>query len=246
MPEPLDLSVLDLGRLPVHVGIILDGNGRWAEARGLSRTAGHQAGETALFDTVNGALDIGLEWMTAYTFSTENWSRSQEEVEFLMWFNEDLLLRRRDDLHHKGVRILFAGEGDDQRIPERNRRHMAETTRLTAANERMTLVFAFNYGSRMELVHAARRLAAMAVGDEIEHDAITIADVTAALYVPDMPDVDLVIRTSGEYRLSNFLLWQAAYAELIFVDTLWPDFGPNDLVACVAEYQRRVRRFGTA
>ncbi|HEY5578254.1 MAG TPA: undecaprenyl diphosphate synthase family protein, partial [Acidimicrobiia bacterium] len=109
MPEPLDLSVLDLGRLPVHVGIILDGNGRWAEARGLSRTAGHQAGETALFDTVNGALDIGLEWMTAYTFSTENWLRSQEEVEFLMWFNEGLLLRRRDDLHHKGVRIVFAG-----------------------------------------------------------------------------------------------------------------------------------------
>ena len=246
MPEPLDLSLLDLGRLPAHVGIILDGNGRWAEARGLPRTAGHQAGETALFDTVNGALDIGLGWMTLYTFSTENWSRSGEEVEFLMRFNEDLLLRRRDDLHRKGVRIVFAGEADDQRIPERNRRHMAETTQLTADNERMTLVFAFNYGSRMELVHGARRLAAMAIRDEIRPDAITIADLAAALYVPDMPDVDLVIRTSGEYRLSNFLLWQAAYAELIFVDTLWPDFGPNDLVACVAEYQRRVRRFGTA
>ncbi len=246
MSEDLDLSGLDLSRMPKHVGIILDGNGRWANQRGLPRTVGHQAGEEALFDTVNGALEIGLAWLSVYTFSTENWSRPQEEVEFLMWFNEDLLLRRRDDLHSKGVRILFAGERDDPRIPERNKRHMAETEALTSSNTRMSLVFAFNYGSRSELAGAARALAARAVRGDIDPEKIDEEDVGAALYVPDMPDADLVIRTSGEMRLSNFLLWQAAYAELIFTDTLWPDFGRQDLVDAISVYQRRVRRFGSA
>ncbi|MFQ5967516.1 MAG: polyprenyl diphosphate synthase [Acidimicrobiia bacterium] len=246
MSEEMDLSRLDLERLPRHVGIILDGNGRWAQQRNLPRTAGHQAGEEALFDTVNGALDIGLEWMSVYTFSTENWSRPQEEVEFLMWFNEDLLLRRRDDLHSKGVRILFAGERDDPRIPDRNKRHMAETEALTAGNERMSLVFAFNYGSRVEIAMAARELAARVAQGELDPEKITDDELSEALYVPDMPDVDMVIRTSGELRLSNFLLWQAAYAELVFVDTLWPDFRRQNLADCITEYQHRVRRFGTA
>ena len=152
----LDVSGVDPERIPRHVGLILDGNGRWANARGLPRTAGHAAGEAALFDTVEGALEIGIEWLTAYTFSTENWSRSDEEVEFLMWFNEDLLTRRRDDLHAQGVRMLFAGDMDDPRIPDRNRKHMAEAAEMTSANTSLNLVFAFNYGSRREIVDATR------------------------------------------------------------------------------------------
>ena len=144
----LDLSRVDMERVPAHIGLILDGNGRWANQRGLPRTAGHLAGEAALFDTVEGALAMGVRWLTAFTFSTENWLRSEDEVEFLMWFNEDLLTRRRDDLDKQGVRMLFAGDMDDPRIPDRNRTHMAEAQELTATNTSLSLVFAFNYGSR--------------------------------------------------------------------------------------------------
>ena len=237
----LDLSRVDLSRVPRHVGLILDGNGRWANQRGLPRTAGHLAGEHALFDTVEGGLELGIGWMTAFTFSTENWSRSEEEVEFLMWFNEDLLLRRRDDLHAQGVRMLFAGAMDDHRIPDRNRQHMAEAEELTKNNTDMSLVFAFNYGSRREIVDAARKLAVSGTPDEIDEETFR-----QALYVPDMPDVDLVIRSSGEHRLSNFLLWQSAYAELYFPGILWPDFDRHALVDAVVEFQARERRFGGA
>jgi undecaprenyl diphosphate synthase len=236
----LDLSRVDLDRVPAHVGLILDGNGRWANERGLPRTAGHLAGEEALFDTVEGALELGIKWVTAFTFSTENWSRSEEEVEFLMWFNEDLLLRRRDDLHAQGVRMLFAGHMDDPRIPGRNRKHMMDAERLTSGNTELSLVFAFNYGSRTEIVDAMRKLAG------VDPTAIDEAAVSAALYVPDMPDVDLIIRSSGEHRLSNFLLWQSAYAELYFPGILWPDFDRHDLLDAVVEYQSRDRRFGGA
>lgn len=235
----LDLSGVDLERVPTHVGLILDGNGRWANQRGLPRTAGHLAGEEALFDTVEGALGMGIKWVTAFTFSTENWARSAEEVEFLMWFNEDLLVRRRDDLHAQGVRMLFAGDMADPRIPDRNRRHMAEAETKTKDNTNLNLVFAFNYGSRREIVEAARKLADS--GDEIDE-----ASFRSALYVPDMPDVDLIIRSSGEHRISNFLLWQSAYAELYFPGILWPDFDRHALVDAVIEYQARERRFGGA
>jgi undecaprenyl diphosphate synthase len=237
----LDLSGVDLDRIPRHVGLILDGNGRWANARGLPRTAGHLAGEEALFDTVEGGLGLGIEWMTAFTFSTENWTRSEEEVQFLMWFNEDLLTRRRDDLHAQGVRMLFAGDMDDARIPDRNREHMAEASELTADNRNLNLVFAFNYGSRREIVDAARKLAAEGAPESIDEERFR-----RALYIPDMPDVDLVIRSSGEHRLSNFLLWQAAYAEFYFPGILWPDFDRHALVDAVVEYQGRERRFGAA
>ncbi|HWB89231.1 MAG TPA: polyprenyl diphosphate synthase [Acidimicrobiia bacterium] len=237
----LDLTRVDLDRVPRHVGLILDGNGRWANRRGLPRTAGHLAGEEALFDTVEGALELGIEWVTAFTFSTENWARSEEEVEFLMWFNEDLLLRRRDELHEQGVRMLFAGDMDDPRIPDRNRAHMAEAEAKTKDNTVLNLVFAFNYGSRREIVEASRKLAA--AGDPEAIDESTFA---RALYVPDMPDVDLIIRSSGEHRLSNFLLWQAAYAEFYFPGILWPDFDRHALVDAVVEYQTRERRFGSA
>jgi undecaprenyl diphosphate synthase len=243
---PLDLARLDPDRIPAHVGLILDGNGRWAAARGLPRTAGHAAGEAALFDTVEGALQMGIKWLTAYTFSTENWTRSAEEVEFLMWFNEDLLLRRRDDLHRQGVRMWFAGDLDDPRVPDRNRRHMAEAAGLTAGNDRLNLVFAFNYGSRREIVEAARRLAAQAADGTLAPAGIDEHTFARYLYVPEMPDLDLIIRSSGEHRLSNFLLWQAAYAEFVFPGILWPDFDRHHLLAAVLEYQQRDRRFGRA
>ncbi len=242
----LDISAIDPDRVPRHVGLILDGNGRWANARGLPRTAGHLAGEAALFDTVEGALEIGIEWITAFTFSTENWSRSDEEVEFLMWFNEDLLLRRRDDLDAQGVRMRFAGDMADPRIPDRNRKHMSEAAEMTAGNTRLQLVFAFNYGSRREIVDAVRSVAAAVASGDLDPSAIDEATVSGALYIPEMPPVDLVIRSSGEHRLSNFLLWQAAYAEFYFPGILWPDFNQQALVDAVVEYQARERRFGAA
>jgi undecaprenyl diphosphate synthase len=242
----LDLAGLDPERVPRHVGLILDGNGRWANARGLPRTAGHAAGEAALFDTVEGALEIGIQWLTAYTFSTENWSRSEEEVEFLMWFNEDLLTRRRDDLHAQGVRMLFAGDMADPRIPDRNRKHMAEAAEMTADNTDLSLVFAFNYGSRREIVEAARAVAMKVAAGEMSPDEIEEGTLAASLYIPEMPDVDLIIRSSGEHRLSNFLLWQAAYAEFYFPGILWPDFDRQALLDAVLDYQGRDRRFGGA
>jgi len=237
---------LDPDRMPRHVGVILDGNGRWAEQRGLHRTAGHAAGEKALFDAIQGALDLGIEWLTVYTFSTENWARSEEEVAFLMHFNQDLLLRRRDDLHADGVRIYFIGDLADPRIPEPNKARMRDAEELTAKNQRLHLVFAFNYGSRLEIADAARRMASDVLSGGLAPDAIDVQTVASYLYVPGMLDVDLVIRTSGEHRLSNFLLWQAAYAEFVFPEVLFPDFTPAHLVECIAEYQRRKRRFGRA
>jgi undecaprenyl diphosphate synthase len=243
---PLDLSRLDRARIPRHVGLILDGNGRWANARGLPRTAGHAAGEAALFDTVEGAIEIGVQWLTAFTFSTENWERDPEEVEFLMWFNEDLLTRRRDDLHRQGVRMWFAGNLEDPRVPDHNRRHMAEASELTAGNERLHLVFAFNYGSRRELTDAARSIAHEVADGRLDPATIDEAVMAGHLYIPEMPDLDLVIRSSGEYRLSNFLLWQAAYAEFSFPGILWPDFNRHHLLEAVVEFQGRKRRFGGA
>ncbi len=242
----LDLSRVDPSHVPRHVGLILDGNGRWANARGLPRTAGHLAGETALFDTVEGALEIGIEWVTAFTFSTENWGRAEEEVEFLMWFNEDLLTRRRDDLHAQGVRMLFAGDMDDPRIPDHNRRHMAEAEEKTAGNDRLKLVFAFNYGSRREIAEAVRSISSLVAAGALDVEDIDESVVAAHLYQPDMPDVDLIIRSSGEHRLSNFLLWQSAYAEFYFPGILWPDFDRHALLDAVVDYQGRDRRFGGA
>jgi undecaprenyl diphosphate synthase len=242
----LDLSRVDPERIPRHVGLILDGNGRWANQRGLPRTAGHLAGEEALFDTVEGALEMGIEWVTAFTFSTENWNRSDEEVEFLMWFNEDLLTRRRDDLNAQGVRMVFAGAMDDPRIPDRNRKHMAEAEELTKDNEALSLVFAFNYGSQKEIAEAARKIAMRVLEGDLATDAIDESLLSSHLYVPEMPPVDLVIRSSGEHRLSNFLLWQSAYAEFYFPGILWPDFDRHALVDAVVEYQARDRRFGGA
>ncbi|HZU71880.1 MAG TPA: polyprenyl diphosphate synthase [Acidimicrobiales bacterium] len=230
---------IDRSRLPRHVACVMDGNGRWASRRGLARTEGHAAGEEALFDTVEGALEVGLGWLTVYAFSTENWRRPADEVRFLMRFNEGILTRHRDDLNSKGVRIRFSGRRD-WRVPRRLLRHMEESEELTRANRRLTLTIAFNYGGRAEVVDAVRRLVAEGVpANKVDEKAIS-----SRLYYPDAPDPDLVIRTSGEYRLSNFLLWEIPYSELVFVETLWPDFRRGDLFDAIRQFQGRERRFG--
>jgi undecaprenyl diphosphate synthase len=221
----------------------MDGNGRWAKQRGLKRTEGHAAGEHALFDTVEGALDIGLEWMTVYAFSTENWRRPVDEVRYLMSFNENLLLRRRDELHDRGVRVRFIGRRAG-RVPGRLRRRIADAEELTRSNRTMTLTFAFNYGGRAELVDAARAIAHEVAAGRLNPDKIDDRTMARNLYAPDMPDPDLLVRTSGEFRISNYLLWELAYAELVFTDVLWPDFRRDDLFEAIREYQRRERRFG--
>jgi len=191
-------------------------------------------------------LKLGIPWLSAYTFSTENWSRSEDEVSFLMFFNEDLLVRRRDELHGQGVRMWFAGELDDPRVPDRNRMRMAEAVELTRENTALNMVFAFNYGGRVELVRSVQALAGEVAAGHLAPDDIDEAAIASHLYVPEMPDPDLIIRSSGEHRLSNFLLWGAAYAEFVFTPVLWPDFGQQTLVDCLVEYQRRDRRFGGA
>jgi undecaprenyl diphosphate synthase len=230
---------IDAGRVPAHVACVMDGNGRWAERRGLKRTDGHAAGEEALFDAVEGALDIGIQWLTVYAFSTENWRRPADEVRYLMGFNESLLVRRRDELHERDVRMRFVGRRD-RRVPRRLIRQMDESIELTRDNGTMTLTIAFNYGGRAEIVDAVRKLVADGAGaGDIDEKAIS-----RNLYDPEMPDPDLMVRTSGEYRISNFLLWELAYSELVFTDVLWPDFRREHLFDAVREYQRRERRFG--
>jgi undecaprenyl diphosphate synthase len=230
---------IDPARIPVHVACVMDGNGRWAESRGLPRTEGHTKGEEALFDVVEGALELGIEWLTVYAFSTENWRRPADEVRFLMGFNETLLLRRRDELHEKQVRVRYIGRRD-WRVPRRVQRHIDEAIEMTRKNRRMTLNLAFNYGGRAEIVDAVRSL----VASGVPADKVTEKRLRDHLYAPDMPDPELMIRTSGEYRLSNFLLWELAYSELIFTDVLWPDFRREHLFDAVREFQGRSRRFG--
>ncbi len=240
---PAVVSGIDASNIPAHVAIVMDGNGRWAQRRGLKRTEGHAAGEEALFDTVNGGLDLGLRWMTVYAFSTENWRRPLDEVRFLMNFNESLLLRRRDELNDLGVRIRFIGRRTG-RVPGRLRRRIEEAEDLTRANRRMTLTFAFNYGGRAELVDAVRAIGAEVRAGRLDPAKINDKTIARHLYAPDMPDPDLLVRTSGEYRVSNYLLWESAYSEFVFTDVLWPDFRREHLFDAVREFQRRNRRFG--
>ncbi len=228
-PVPAEL---DRSRVPAHVACVMDGNGRWASRRNLPRTEGHAAGEAALLDVVNGGLEIGVRWLTMYAFSTENWRRPPDEVRYLMGFNESLLMRRRDELHQKGVRIRFAGRRD-WRVPRRVLRRMDESIELTKANRTLTLTMAFNYGGRAEIVDAARTFTD---GDEEEF--------RRHLYAPDMHDPDVIIRTSGERRISNYLMWQSAYSEFVFRDELWPDFTREALIESLDDYAARKRRFG--
>jgi len=233
------LDEIDPRRVPTHVAVVMDGNGRWAQQRGLARTDGHAAGEEALFDAVEGALELGIRWLTVYAFSTENWKRPVDEVRYLMGYNESMLVRRRDELNERDVRIRFVGRRD-WRVPRRLIRRMDEALDLTARNRTMTLTIAFNYGGRAEIVDAVRAL----VASNVPASRIDERAIRKHLYDPEMPDPELVVRTSGEYRISNFLLWELAYSELVFSEVLWPDFRREHLFEAVREYQRRDRRFG--
>lgn len=230
--------------VPNHVAIVMDGNGRWANRRGLPRTEGHRAGEQALLDVVAGALQVGVKHLSVYAFSTENWKRSAEEVRFLMGFNRQVLRRQRDQLNEWGVRVQWAGREPKLWRSVINDLRAAEE--LTRNNNRMTLNMCINYGGRVELMDAMRAIAADAAAGRIKPDRITERTVQKHLYLPQLPDVDLFVRTSGEQRTSNFLLWQSAYAEFVFMDTLWPDFNREHLWQAIAQYAGRDRRFGGA
>jgi undecaprenyl diphosphate synthase len=228
--------------VPRHVAIIMDGNGRWAKAKGLPRAAGHKAGAEAARAVLRAAGEAGVACLTLYAFSSENWRRSPDEVSDLMGLLRFYLRSEIDALHKEGVRLRIIGDykafsADIVKLVE-------DGLARTAGNRRMTLAIALNYGAQAELARAARMLAARAAAGEMAPDAIDEAAIAAELDTADLPPLDLLIRTSGEYRLSNFLLWQAAYAELLFVDTLWPDFGPAELQAALAAYGARERRFG--
>jgi undecaprenyl diphosphate synthase len=236
-PIPADL-------VPRHVALVMDGNGRWAKERGLPRTAGHEAGEASLLDCVHGALELGIDYLSAYAFSTENWKRSPDEVRFLMGFNRDVIRRRLDEMAEMGVRVRWVG-----RRPRLWGSVIAELERAeqaTADNTAMTLAMCVNYGGRAEIADAAALLARDVAAGVVRPDQIDEDVLAGYLDEPDMPDVDLFVRSSGEQRISNFLLWQSAYAELVFLDTLWPDFDRRHLWSACELYASRDRRYGGA
>jgi undecaprenyl diphosphate synthase len=222
--------------LPRHVAIIMDGNGRWAEARGLPRVAGHREGSEAVRAVTRAARRIGLEALTLYAFSSENWARPEEEVGALMQLLAEFLESERAEMMQNGIRL--GAIGDLERLPSFVREKLAQVQAETARNRSMTLTLALSYGGRQEIAAAARRAAAA------KGAALDVADIEAALQTADLPELDLLVRTSGERRISNFLLWQSAYAELHFSDVLWPDFRDAELFAAIADFQARERRFG--
>jgi undecaprenyl diphosphate synthase len=238
---PPDFSA---GSVPRHVAIVMDGNGRWANQRGLPRVEGHRAGERALLDVVAGAVQAGVSYLSVYAFSTENWSRSPEEVRFLMGFNREVLRRRRDQLDAWGVRIRWSGR--TPKLWSSVISDLQEAQRRTKNNPGLTLSMCVNYGGRAELVDAVRKIAAEVAEGRLTASGIRESTIARQLYVPEAPDVDLFIRTSGEQRTSNFLLWQSAYAEMVFLDTLWPDMTRLSLWDAIGQYQGRHRRFGKA
>lgn len=243
-PSGIRPPVLDPELVPRHVAIVMDGNGRWAKARGLPRTEGHKRGEAALLDVVKGAIELGIEAVSVYAFSTENWKRSPDEVRFLMGFNRDVIHRRRDEMNDLGVRVRWAG-----RQPKLWRSVIKElqyAEELTRRNDTISLTMCVNYGGRAEIADAAAKLARDVAAGRIHPDKVTEKVFARYLDEPDLPDVDLFWRTSGEHRTSNFLPWQSAYAEMVFSDIAWPDVDRLALWAAVEEYARRNRRFGSA
>ncbi len=230
---------IDPDEIPRHIAVVMDGNGRWAQERGLRRTEGHIKGEDALFECIEGALELGIEWVTVYAFSTENWRRPKEEVKFIVNFNRDTLRKRRDELHERDVRIRSMGRRN-WRMPKGLLRVIDDSVDLTKDNTRMTFTIAFNYGGRAEIVDAVQDL----VRSGVKADKIDEKLISRHMYDPEMPDPDLVIRTSGESRLSNFLVWQVAYSEFLFLDSLWPDFDRESVYDAVREFQARSRRYG--
>ena len=232
------------GAVPDHIAIVMDGNGRWANRRGLTRIEGHRAGEASLLDVAAGAIQAGVKHLSVYAFSTENWARSPDEVRFLMGFNREVLHRRRDQLNEWGVRVRWAGR--TRRLWGSVIKELQYAEKLTEHNDVLTLTMCVNYGGRVELVDAMRSIASDVAAGRLKPSAVTEKLIRRRLYVPDMPDVDLFVRSSGEQRTSNFLLWESAYAEFVFLDTLWPDFTRQDLWHAIDVYLDRDRRFGGA
>jgi undecaprenyl diphosphate synthase len=230
--------------VPRHVAIVMDGNGRWAQERGLPRTAGHEQGEHSLFDVVEGAIEIGVKAVSAYAFSTENWKRSPDEVRFLMGFNRDVIRRRRDEMHELGVRVRWAGRAP--RLWRSVIKELQTAEELTRDNDVLTLTMCVNYGGRAEVADAARSIAREVAAGRLDPEKVDEKVFARHLYVPELADADLVWRTSGEERLSNFMLWQAAYSELVFSDVLWPDVDRRHLWQAIDTYARRDRRYGGA
>ena len=230
--------------VPAHVAIVMDGNGRWANQRGLTRVEGHRAGEASLLDVVAGAIQLGVKHLSVYAFSTENWSRSPDEVRFLMGFNREVLRRRRDQLDAWNVRIRWAGRRP--RLWRSVISELEEAQARTAHNTGLTLTMCVNYGGRVEIVDAVRALASEVKAGRLNPERITERTIARHLYEADQPDVDLFVRSSGEQRTSNFLLWQSAYAEMVFLNTLWPDFRRRHLWDAIEQYAGRDRRFGGA
>jgi undecaprenyl diphosphate synthase len=232
------------GAVPAHIAIVMDGNGRWANERGLTRIEGHKAGEAALLDVVAGAIEAGVKYLTVYAFSTENWKRSPEEVRFLMGFNREVLRRRRDQLNQWGVRIRWAGRRPRLWVSVIQELKDAEV--LTAKNSTLTLTMCVNYGSRIEIVDAINALSKDVAAGKLKAGSITDKTLQRYLNTNYLPDVDLFLRSSGEQRVSNFLLWQSAYAEFVFMDTPWPDFNRTTLWDAIGHFSGRSRRFGGA
>lgn len=232
------------GTVPQHIAIVMDGNGRWANERGLTRVEGHKAGEAALLDVVAGAIEAGVKYLTVYAFSTENWKRSPDEVKFLMGFNREVLQRRRDQLNEWGVRVRWAGRRPKLWPSVIDELQAAE--KLTAKNTKLTLTMCVNYGSRIEITDAVNAIASDVAAGKIKPGSITEKTVSRYLNTNYLPDVDLFLRSSGEQRASNFLLWQSAYAEFVFMETLWPDFDRISLWQAISHYSSRSRRFGGA
>ncbi|MET1051475.1 MAG: isoprenyl transferase [Mycetocola sp.] len=230
--------------VPEHVAIVMDGNGRWANRKGLPRVEGHRAGEAALLDVVAGAIQIGVKHLSVYAFSTENWRRSPDEVRFLMGFNRDVLHRRRDQLNEWGVRVRWAGR--KPRLWASVIKELQFAEKLTEGNDTLTLTMCVNYGGRTEITDAVKRLAEDVAAGRLKPSGITEKSIQRHLYAPELPDVDLFVRSSGEQRTSNFMLWQSAYAEMVFLDRLWPDFSREDLWEAIGLYIDRDRRFGGA
>ena len=231
------------GAVPEHVAIVMDGNGRWANARGLTRVEGHRAGEAALMDVIEGAIQAGVKYLTVFAFSTENWKRSPDEVKFLMNYNREVLRRRRDELDGWNVRIKWAGRRPKLWPTVVDELLVAE--KQTAKNKGLTFTMCVNYGSRIEIVDAINQIVEDSKSGKL-NGVLTEKKMQKYLLTKDLPDVDLFIRSSGETRVSNFLLWQSAYAEFVFLDVLWPDFSRKDLWAAIQQYSKRNRRFGGA
>ncbi|TDQ52046.1 isoprenyl transferase [Actinorugispora endophytica] len=245
-PHPSGARAPELPKelVPKHVAVVMDGNGRWAKQRGLPRTEGHKAGEASLFDVIEGALELGVPYLSAYAFSTENWKRSPEEVRFLMGFNREVIRRRRDELNARGVRVRWAGRPG--RLWKSVISELTDAEEMTKDNTRLTLQFCVNYGGRAEIADAAAEMARDVAAGRLKPDRITEATLAKYLYKPDIPEVDLFVRSSGEQRFSNFLLWQSAYAEFVFLDTLWPDFDRRHFWHACEIFASRDRRYGGA